>query len=60
MFGRHDLCRVGLMISVAVVATAPMVGACRPVGIFSGPLVVSMRPLTPTHAIRAARNHRAL
>jgi len=28
--------------------------ACEPAGIFSGPLVVSMRPLTPEHSIRAA------
>ena len=28
--------------------------ACRPAGMFSGPLVVSMRPLTPMQAIRAA------
>ena len=27
--------------------------ACRPAGRFSGPLVVSMRPLTPAHALRA-------
>ena len=28
--------------------------ACRPAGIFHGPLVVSMRPLTPAQAVRAA------
>jgi len=28
--------------------------ACQPAGIFHGPLVVSMRPLTPNQAIRAA------
>jgi uncharacterized protein YcsI (UPF0317 family) len=27
--------------------------ACRPAGRFSGPLVVSMRPMTPQQAIRA-------
>ncbi len=27
--------------------------ACRPAGVFSGPMVVSMRPLTPAQAIRA-------
>ena len=27
---------------------------CEPAGMFHGPLVVSMRPLTPVHAIRAA------
>jgi uncharacterized protein YcsI (UPF0317 family) len=27
--------------------------ACTPAGPFSGPMVVSMRPLTPAHAIRA-------
>jgi uncharacterized protein YcsI (UPF0317 family) len=29
--------------------------ACRPAGAFHGPLVVSMRPLTPAHALTAAR-----
>jgi uncharacterized protein YcsI (UPF0317 family) len=29
--------------------------ACRPAGRFSGPLVVSMRPLTPEQAIKATR-----
>lgn len=29
--------------------------ACTPAGRFSGPLVVSMRPLTPAQAIRAAQ-----
>ncbi len=29
--------------------------ACRPAGRFHGPLVVSMRPLTPAHAIEATR-----
>ena len=28
--------------------------ACKPAGRFSGPLVVSMRPMTPAQAIRAA------
>lgn len=28
---------------------------CRPAGPFSGPLVVSMRPMTPAHAIEAVR-----
>ena len=28
--------------------------ACEPAGIFHGPLVVSMRPLTPTQSVRAA------
>ena len=28
--------------------------ACRPAGRFSGPLVVSMRPMTPAQAMRAA------
>ncbi len=28
---------------------------CKPAGRFSGPLVVSMRPLTPDHAIKATR-----
>jgi len=27
--------------------------ACRPAGIFRGPMVVSMRPMTPAQAIRA-------
>ena len=29
--------------------------ACRPAGRFSGPLVVSMRPMTPQQAIRATQ-----
>src|SRR5262249_51518908 len=29
--------------------------ACRPAGRFSGPLVVSMRPLTPELAVKATR-----
>ena len=29
--------------------------ACRPAGRFSGPLVVSMRPMTPAQAIRATQ-----
>lgn len=29
--------------------------ACQPAGIFSGPMVVSMRPLTPADAIRAVQ-----
>jgi uncharacterized protein YcsI (UPF0317 family) len=29
--------------------------ACRPAGVFRGPLVVSMRPLTPAQAIRAVQ-----
>lgn len=29
--------------------------ACRPAGRFAGPMVVSMRPLTPAHAIRATQ-----
>jgi uncharacterized protein YcsI (UPF0317 family) len=29
--------------------------ACTPAGIFSGPMVVSMRPLKPAHAIRAVQ-----
>src|SRR6516225_5001751 len=29
--------------------------ACRPAGVFRGPLVVSMRPLTPVQAIRAVQ-----
>ena len=29
--------------------------ACHPAGIFYGPLVVSMRPMTPAHAITATR-----
>jgi uncharacterized protein YcsI (UPF0317 family) len=29
--------------------------ACRPAGIFHGPLVVSMRPMTPAHAITATQ-----
>jgi uncharacterized protein YcsI (UPF0317 family) len=29
--------------------------ACRPAGRFSGPLVVSMRPLTPSAAVRATK-----
>jgi uncharacterized protein YcsI (UPF0317 family) len=29
--------------------------ACRPAGVFRGPLVVSMRPLTPEQAIRAVQ-----
>src|SRR5436309_13578558 len=28
---------------------------CRPAGIFRGPMVVSMRPLTPAHAVTATR-----
>jgi len=27
--------------------------ACRPAGVFHGPMVLSMRPMTPAHAIRA-------
>jgi uncharacterized protein YcsI (UPF0317 family) len=36
----------------------PMYGtniACRPAGVFSGPMVVSMRPMTPAQAIAATR-----
>src|SRR5690348_8784023 len=29
--------------------------ACRPAGVFSGPMVVSMRPLTPELAVKATR-----
>lgn len=29
--------------------------ACRPAGVFHGPLVVSMRPLTPSDAVRAVQ-----
>jgi uncharacterized protein YcsI (UPF0317 family) len=29
--------------------------ACKPAGIFHGPMVVSMRPMTPTQAIRATQ-----
>jgi uncharacterized protein YcsI (UPF0317 family) len=29
--------------------------ACKPAGVFRGPLVVSMRPLTPAHAVTATR-----
>jgi uncharacterized protein YcsI (UPF0317 family) len=29
--------------------------ACRPAGVFHGPLVVSMRPLTPAQAVRAVQ-----
>jgi uncharacterized protein YcsI (UPF0317 family) len=29
--------------------------ACQPAGVFAGPLVVSMRPMTPAQAIRAAQ-----
>src|SRR5262249_1167793 len=29
--------------------------ACRPAGIFRGPMVVSMRPMTPAQAVTAAR-----
>src|SRR5918912_79683 len=29
--------------------------ACRPAGVFRGPLVVSMRPLTPAQAVRAVQ-----
>jgi uncharacterized protein YcsI (UPF0317 family) len=29
--------------------------ACQPAGIFHGPMVVSMRPMTPAHAIRATQ-----
>jgi uncharacterized protein YcsI (UPF0317 family) len=29
--------------------------ACRPSGVFSGPMVVSMRPMTPAQAIRAVQ-----
>jgi uncharacterized protein YcsI (UPF0317 family) len=29
--------------------------ACRPAGIFAGPMVVSMRPMTPAQAIRAVQ-----
>jgi uncharacterized protein YcsI (UPF0317 family) len=28
---------------------------CRPAGIFQGPMVVSMRPMTPAHAVTATR-----
>jgi uncharacterized protein YcsI (UPF0317 family) len=28
--------------------------ACRPAGVFAGPMVVSMRPMTPAQAVRAA------
>src|SRR5207249_4923506 len=28
---------------------------CRPAGVFRGPMVVSMRPLTPAHAVTATR-----
>ena len=34
--------------------------ACRPAGAFSGPLVVSMRPMTPEQAMRAAAGDRPL
>jgi uncharacterized protein YcsI (UPF0317 family) len=29
--------------------------ACRPAGVFAGPMVVSMRPMTPAQAIRAVQ-----
>src|SRR5262249_38693015 len=29
--------------------------ACRPAGVFRGPMVVSMRPMTPAQAIRAVQ-----
>jgi uncharacterized protein YcsI (UPF0317 family) len=29
--------------------------ACRPAGAFHGPMVVSMRPMTPAHAVQATR-----
>jgi uncharacterized protein YcsI (UPF0317 family) len=29
--------------------------ACRPAGVFRGPMVVSMRPLTPAQAVTATR-----